>query len=105
MSNNEYNVTTTLTAPTPSGEHEQMGMQWAKDAFGINPDVAEAKATLMVKDNNGNTTFTVVDFDRSRELQLQVTNRTIQSEVYVQLSNSFDKMIDSLSQQPMIGEE
>ena len=89
---NEYNMVTTVTSPEPSETHEEMGNQLMRDAFGLNPNVAEAKATLMVKDNEGNASFTIIDFNRSRDLQVQMSTRTINESIYGQLSSSFDKM-------------
>lgn len=90
---NEFNTTTTVTAPEPSSTHEGIGQELMRDAFGLNPNVAEAKATLMVKDNEGNATFTIIDFNRERDVQVQMSTRSINNNVYGQLANSFDKMV------------
>ena len=90
---NEYNTITTVTSPEPSETHEGIGNELMRDAFGLNPNVVEAKATLMVKDNEGRTSFTVVDFNRGRDIQLQMSTRHINEQVYGQLSSSFDKMV------------
>lgn len=90
---NEFNTTTTVTAPEPSSTHEGIGQELMRDAFGLNPNVAEAKATLMVKDNEGNASFTIIDFNRERDVQVQMSTRSINNNVYGQLANSFDKMV------------
>ncbi len=90
---NEFNTTTTVTAPEPSSTHEGIGQELMRDAFGLNPNVAEAKATLMVKDNDGNASFTIIDFNRERDVQVQMSTRSINNNVYGQLANSFDKMV------------
>ena len=90
---NEFNTTTTVTSPEPSSTHEGIGQELMRDAFGLNPNVAEAKATLMVKDNDGNSSFTIIDFNRTRDVQIQMSSRTINENVYGQLANSFDKMV------------
>ena len=90
---NEFNTTTTVTAPEPSSTHEGIGQELMRDAFGLNPNVAEAKATLMVKDNDGNASFTIIDFNRTRDVQVQMSTRSINNNVYGQLANSFDKMV------------
>ena len=90
---NEFNTTTTVTAPEPSSTHEGIGQELMRDAFGLNPNVAEAKATLMVKDNEGNASFTIIDFNRERDVQVQMSARSINNNVYGQLANSFDKMV------------
>ena len=90
---NEFNTTTTITAPEPSSTHEGIGQELMRDAFGLNPNVAEAKATLMVKDNDGNASFTIIDFNRERDVQVQMSTRSINNNVYGQLANSFDKMV------------
>ena len=90
---NEFNTTTTVTAPEPSSTHEGIGQELMRDAFGLNPNVAEAKATLMVKDNEGNASFTIIYFNRERDVQVQMSTRSINSNVYGQLANSFDKMV------------
>ena len=90
---NEFNTTTTVTAPEPSSTREGIGQELMRDAFGLNPNVAEAKATLMVKDNEGNASFTIIDFNRERDVQVQMSTRSINNNVYGQLANSFDKMV------------
>ena len=90
---NEFNTTTTVTSPEPSSTHEGIGQELMRDAFGLNPNVAEAKATLMVKDNDGNASFTIIDFNRERDVQVQMSTRSINNNVYGQLANSFDKMV------------
>lgn len=90
---NEFNTTTTVTAPEPSSTHEGIGQELMRDAFGLNPNVAEAKATLMVKDNEGNASFTIIDFNRERDIQVQMSARSINNNVYGQLATSFDKMV------------
>ena len=90
---NEFNTTTTVTAPEPSSTHKDIGQELMRDAFGLNPNVAEAKATLMVKDNEGNASFTIIDFNRERDVQVQMSTRSINNNVYGQLANSFDKMV------------
>jgi hypothetical protein len=47
----------------------------------------------MVKDNEGNASFTIIDFNRERDVQVQMSTRSINSNVYGQLANSFDKMV------------
>lgn len=90
---NEFNTTTIVTSPEPSSTHEGIGQELMRDAFGLNPNVAEAKATLMVKDNDGNASFTIIDFSRERDVQVQMSTRSINGNVYGQLANSFDKMV------------
>ena len=46
-----------------------------------------------VKDNEGNASFTIIDFNRERDVQVQMSTRSINSNVYGQLANSFDKMV------------
>lgn len=94
MSNNQdYQVTTTTTSPEPSPEHGEYGNVLMQDAMGLNPNIAEAKMSLMTKDLDGNTTFTVVDFDRSREVKLNIISRNINNEIYDKLATSFDRMV------------
>ena len=94
MSNsNEYEVTVTTTAPVPGQEHREYGQELINDAFGFNGDIVEAKMTLMTKKNDGSTNFTVVDFHREREQQVNVVSRSINQTIYDQLATSFDKMV------------
>lgn len=94
MSNpNEFDITVTTTAPTPSQEHREYGQEIMNDAMGFNGDIVEAKMTLMTKKTDGSTSFTTVDFQREREQQLNVVQRTVNQTIYDQLSSSFDKMV------------
>lgn len=94
MSNqNEFEVTVTTTAPTPSQEHREYGIELMNNAMGFNGDVVEAKMTLMTKKTDGTTDFTVVDFQREREQQLNIVSRNINQTIYDHLSSSFDKMV------------
>jgi hypothetical protein len=94
MSNpNEFDITVTTTAPTPSQEHREYGTELMNDAMGFNGDIVEAKMTLMTKKTDGTTNFTTVDFQRERDQQLNVVSRTINQGIYDQLANSFDKMV------------
>ena len=94
MSNpNEFDITVTTTAPTPSQEHREYGQEIMHDAMGFNGDIVEAKMTLMTKKVDGSTSFTTVDFQREREQQLNVVQRTVNQTIYDQLSSSFDKMV------------
>lgn len=94
MSNaQDYQITTTTTSPEPSPEHAEYGNALMQDAMGLNPSIVEAKMSLMTKDVNGNTSFTVVDFDRSREVKLNVVTRSINNDIYDKLASSFDRMV------------
>lgn len=93
MSNDEFQVTVTTTAPTPGAEHKEYGTELMQNAMGLNPTVVEAKMTLMTKHVDGTYNFTTVDFDRSRETQLSAVSRTISAPIYNTLAASFDKLV------------
>lgn len=99
MSNeNEYIVTESFSSPKSNDDdHQVYAMNLGIQAFGLDTTVAEAKATLMVKNNDGSSRFTVIDFNRERDVQLQVSSRNINEDVYGQLSSSFDRMVDSMN--------
>lgn len=95
---NEYTVTESFTSPkSTEDDHQVFATNLGLEAFGLATDVQEAKATLMVKNDQGQMRFTVVDFNREREVQLQVSCRNINDHVYDQLSSSFDRMVDSMN--------
>ncbi len=89
---NEFNTTEQLVSTRTLLQRMKVLVRGLmRDAFGLNPNVAEAKATLMVKDNEGNASFTIIDFNRTRDVQVQMSTRSINSNVYGQLANSFDR--------------
>lgn len=98
MADTEYMITESFTSPKSNDDdHQVLAMNMGLEAFGLITDVAEAKATLMVKNTDGSHRFTVVDFNRERDVQLQVSTRNINSDIYGQLSGSFDRMVESFN--------
>ena len=97
MSNEEFTTVTTITSPEPTEQHREFGNNLMASAFGLNDDVVEAKAVVMLKTVNGDTTFTTVDFDRNREVKLACSTRDINGTIYGHLSSTFDKMVENMS--------
>lgn len=105
MSNEEYAITTNIAAPAPANEHRELGQQLYESAFGFADHIVEGRSTFLTKDVNGNTNFTVVDFDRNREQQIRVTQRTLEQQIYAQLSESFDKMAEQFDRGQITDEQ
>lgn len=94
---NQFTVTTSLNANQVGEEHKPIAAEYAQQAFGLANDVVEARMVLMTKHADGKTNFTSVDFDRSRDVQLNVRSRNLHQDLYTRLSASFDSMNSNIA--------